>query len=192
MRANPIYKTILVLNLILLSYSGYSQPFTGIHFTMSMESCAQVAPDQLEFDLFLQFDGTLSKIELLAYSYGINFNSLILNGGSQNFTQVGAIDPALNTLNTPILNAGTLGHLRITTSPKATGSGVIINSSVQTTSPKYKIGRFRLTNSLPSFATNIPANLDAQCSAIIGKTSLAAIYSLNGATWAQPSTDIVK
>ena len=79
MKANPIYKTILFFNLILLSYSGYSQPFTGIHFTMSVEGCAQIAPDQLEFDLFLQFDGTLSKIELLAYSYGVNFNSLILN-----------------------------------------------------------------------------------------------------------------
>ena len=41
--------------------NGYSQPFTGIHFTMSVENCAQVAANQLEFDMYLQFDGTTAN-----------------------------------------------------------------------------------------------------------------------------------
>ena len=84
-------------------YNGYSQPFTGIHFTMSVENCAQVAPNQLEFSMQLQFDDTISYIELLSYAFGVNYSTSILNGGIATVSQVMARDAALINLATPNL-----------------------------------------------------------------------------------------
>ena len=70
---------------------------------MSVENCAQVAPNQLEFSMQLQFDDTISYIELLSYAFGVNYSTSILNGGIATVSQVMARDAALINLATPNL-----------------------------------------------------------------------------------------
>jgi hypothetical protein len=51
------------------------------HITMSMQNCSQPSPSTIAFDLYIVNDGT-TALKLGAFSYGINYSSLILNGGS--------------------------------------------------------------------------------------------------------------
>ena len=91
-KTNQFHKLWLVLCFMVLSVTGYSQIGVPIHWTGTVELCAQVAPNQLEFNVYLQFDGTSSVIELAGYSFGVNYTSTILNGGTASFTQVIARD----------------------------------------------------------------------------------------------------
>ena len=163
-----------------ITFSAHSQAGVPIHWTESIENCTQNAPNQLEFDLFLQFDGTIPNIELLAYSAGVNYNASILNGGNGSFIQVAPRDAALSPLsavtiahtNGNISNGGLApNHLRFTQSPRTAGSGVLnVNPAAPSPSPQFLLGRFRLTTSasslpampLPVFHRNAPHSLEEQ------------------------------
>ena len=165
--------------------------FTGIHWTESIENCAQNAPNQLEFDIYLQFDGTRPNVELLAYAFGINYSTSILNGGTGSFTQVQARDAVLTPLATPNLsnvpgtstNGGTLtSTVRITQSSRSPAGGVInINPLAPAPSPKFFLGRFRLTTSVASFTANAEAGLSPQCASQVGRANFSAVYDTGAA-----------
>src|SRR5438132_5831883 len=66
---------------ITISFNCKAQPIN--HLTMSMENCSMVAPDTIQFDLYVVSDGdSASDIRANAFQYGVNFDTCILQTGA--------------------------------------------------------------------------------------------------------------
>ena len=183
------YKWNLAMSLVIAGFVAQSQDIP-IHWTQSIEECAQVAPNQLEYSVYLQFDGATPNIELLSYAFGINFNSAILNGGVGSCEQIKPRDQAFKSLPAPKLNVvvgtkfngGTeTGQVRITQSVNSYGQGARnINPEAPKPGTKLFLGRFRLSTSAASFSKNAIAGLSIQCPLKVGRANFSVIYDIGG------------
>ena len=195
------YERALLLIIVLAGFSAQSQN-NPIHWSLTIEQCTQVASNQLEFSLYMQFDGTTPNIELLSYAFGINYNAAIFNGGKGSCTQIFPRDPLLKPLPKPVLAmlTGTkvnglteTNQIRLTQGVSFFGSGVHnINPSAPEPGTKLFLGRFQLTTSAASFLKNADAGLSIQCSQRVGRTNFSVIYDIGGIPPSNTATSFSK
>lgn len=146
-----------LLGFTMLTYSSNAQE----HLTLSLENISSTA-NTIEYDLYIVNDGT-TEIKLAGCAFGVNFNNMILNGGTTNENSYqfipGSKAQALGGLSAYSLQNtqnDKVSQLRLTMSP-----AIKNNSPVLTKNVPYKVGRFVFTNSTkwannsnPSFALN--------------------------------------
>jgi len=138
----------------MLSFNAFSQA----HVTMSMKNI-KATTNTIEYDLYIVNDGSTS-LKLSACSYGVNFNPDILNGGTLTYSyhensrgnELKGLKPcSLSAEKRPSIN-----QIRMTTTP------VSYENSPQLLQNKpYKIGHFRITNSV-SWSQNSHPDLSMQ------------------------------
>jgi len=146
---------LLVLCGVLFSIMGYAQTQS---VQVLITNDAQVSATQYEFDVYLINTGPV-PFELSGHQYGINYNSAIKNGGTLTASWVAGTcqlvrangNSGANQQNTSINMTSNPSQIRLA-SPTAPGFG---NGSVIPASPGARIGRMRLTNTVP-FALQQP------------------------------------
>ena len=140
---------LLVLCGVLFSMMGFAQTQS---VQVLITNDAQVSSTQYEFDIYLINTGT-GTFELSGHQYGINYNSAIKNGGTLTAAWVPGTceltrangNTAANQQNTSINTSSNPSQIRMA-SPTAPGSG---NGAIIPASPGHRVGRLRLTNSVP-------------------------------------------
>jgi len=162
---------------ILICRSAFSQG-TGNHITMFLQNCVQTSANTMEFDLMAMSDGaTSSDLRANAFQYGINFNSVIINGGTITCSYIPATTdfPQLNGFNFP--SSPFADHIRIIQEVYSQSNTGI----TMTVGHAYRVGRFRLTNTASWTPFSSP-NFSLQATVAQCKTVCA------GLTWRDSST----
>ena len=142
-----IIKTTLgILLFAVLSLSAQAQNPT---YLCELRNDAQTSDRTFEFDIYIQRTGT-TPFELNFFQFGINVNSLMLNGGTISASMVSGTSNLTNTaqIPTPIKFSfnGTKNCIIMTaTSGPGPGSGSIISNL----SPGTRFCRVLLTNTVP-------------------------------------------
>ena len=155
MKANFLFAAVLVLMMVgLFSSSSVAQNPT---YTCTLANDAVTAPNVYEFDIYLLRTGG-TAFEMAQWQGGFTFNNAIKGAGTLTASWVpGSNDPVLvasGQVNTS-LNAATAGVIKI--APKLPAGGAGTGAVISNVAPGTRIGRLRLTNSVP-FAI-LPANL---------------------------------
>jgi len=125
------------------------------HVTMILDSCRQIDPSTIQFDLFIVSDGSpTSDVRLNSSQWGVNFNTAILKSGAS-FTPAyvnGSSDfiPPLNTYNF----LSNPSEIRIVES--AYNNGNTGPSSKMTIGHRYRAGRFTITASATLIGNSHP------------------------------------
>ncbi|MBL0096771.1 MAG: hypothetical protein IPP46_09965 [Bacteroidetes bacterium] len=145
----------LFMVLICTLFSRVGKAQDGVQFLLSND--VQVAPNQLEFDVYMisTFPGSF---ELAGHQYNIAYNTAMKNGGTMTDAWVAASTQLSNPAQLQnTINAATAGQLRLA-GPPAPGVGA---GSIIPTAPGIRVGRMRLTNSIPfaSVQANLAFNL---------------------------------
>jgi PKD-like domain/Secretion system C-terminal sorting domain/Putative metal-binding motif len=141
--------TVLVCTLF--SLTGRAQ-VSSVQFLVAND--LQVAPNQYEFDVFLVSTGS-SSFQLASSQYNFTYNNAARNGGAMTAAWVAGSTQLSNTAQLQnTINTAAAGIIRVA-APAAPGCG---NGSTIATAPGTKIGRMRLTNSIP-WATNAQLNV---------------------------------
>ncbi|MEQ1721371.1 MAG: MopE-related protein, partial [Nitrosomonas sp.] len=143
----------MVLCCTLFSLAGKAQ--NGVQFSLSND--VQTSPTELEFDVYIisTFPGTF---ELAGHQYNIAYNNAMKNGGTMTAAWLVGSTQLSNTAQLQnTINAATAGQLRLA-GPPAPGAGA---GSIIATAPGTKVGRMKLTNSIPwaSVTPNLVFNL---------------------------------
>ncbi len=140
---------VIVLCCTMLGKTGFAQ--TSVQFLLTND--AQVAPSQYEVDLYIISTGAAS-FELNNHQFSFTYNNAAKNGGTMTAAWVAGSTQLSNPANlNPTINTASAGIIRIagvTSGLPGCGSGSIIP-----TSPGVKVGRMRLTNSIPWSTLNL-------------------------------------
>ncbi len=131
-----------VLICTLFSLTGRAQS-ASVQFLVQND--AAVGNNQYEFDLYL-VSTALPSFQLASFQYSLTYNNAAKNGGTMTAAWVAGssqLSNAAQLQNT--LNTATAGIIR-SAAPSAPGCG---NGSTISAAPGTKIGRMRLTNSIP-------------------------------------------
>jgi len=174
-------KTSVLRKLIISAAVLFSAPLatvfaqgTGNHFTMYLDSCVQINPFTLQFDMFIVSDGASSSdLRMNACQFGLNFNTGILQSGANvapsyvNGT-TDAIFPAQTWCFPATISPD---HIRATQNPcSQCNSG----SNAMVVGHRYRMGRFQLTSSA-NWVTNSSPNFSLLPSIAVGKTVCEAL-----------------
>ena len=157
MKANFLFAAVLVLMMVgLFSSSSVAQNPT---YTCTLINDAVTAPNVYEFDIYLLRTGG-TAFEMAQWQGGFTFNNAIKGAGTLTASWVpGSNDPALvasgqvNTFNSG--STSTAGVIKI--APKLPAGGAGTGAVISNVAPGTRIGRLRLTNSVPFVVA--PANL---------------------------------
>src|ERR1035437_3434717 len=166
--------------------ASYSQIPT---YTCTLANDVLTAPNVYEFDVFLLRTGTVA-LELGGFQIGLTYDTSAINGGTITATWVaGTTDPIFQTYEQlPSPAQYSSGIIRVASfQPPGRGKGTIIPN----VAPGARIGRLRLTNSVPFTSTPLSANwvfskYQSKISAYIAGTNtditnhLAFLNSLGG------------
>ena len=176
MSNTAVLKIVLIFCFLLEMQLCFSQP----HVTMSLQNCAAVTHKILAFDLYIMNDDTVNSTQLAALAFGINYDSLILNGGapaSSTFAfQPGTEDSTLTLLANNYLTLHELSfhHLKLNTQTLNHTNAPVLIPKMQ-----YKVGRFTFTNSGVWAANSSPA-FAMQLMAQTNHTLCIALIYING------------
>ena len=157
MKANFLFAAVLMLMMVgLFSSSSVAQNPT---YTCTLANDVVTSGNVLEFDIYLLRTGG-TPFELAQFQGGFTFNNAIKGAGTLTASWVpGSNDPALvtsgqiNTLNAASTSAA--GVIRI--APKLAAGGAGSGAIISNVAPGTRIGRLRLTNSVPFVIA--PANV---------------------------------
>ena len=140
---------VIVLCCTMLGKTSFAQ--TSVQFLLTND--AQVAPNQYEVDLYIISTGA-GSFELNNQQFSFTYNNAAKNGGTMTAAWVAGSTQLSNQANlNPTINTASAGIIRIagvTSGLPGCGSGSIIP-----TSPGVRVGRMRLTNSIPWSTLNL-------------------------------------
>ena len=147
------------------------------HITLSLLNTSATT-NTLEYDIYIVNDGT-TNMKLAGVQFGINFNPVILNGGSPTSSAytfiAGTRDPIFSTL-TAFSVAYNNAQLKVTSTP-----ATFLNSVNLPIGISYKLGRFRFTNTVSWTAGSMP-QLAFQETVQAGKTHAVAVAYIGTST----------
>ena len=196
MKTINYFKKFLLLFVLLLSYTGFSQ-VSGTSFTYTLSNGVNTSSTTFEVDVILNVNHTgiaLSDggLKIAQISFGVNFNNLILNGGTPTtvtndgtwFLIPGTRDGAFNGQvfaqdgtyrGVFTVGTDTFGQLRVV--------GTLISgaSSVLVPNGSYRIGRYRFTNTV-AWTNNSNARLWINPNNTGGSTNSLITAYKNGTT----------
>jgi hypothetical protein len=143
-----------VLCCTMFGKTGFAQ--NSVQFLLTND--AQVAPNQYEVDLYIISTGA-GSFELANQQFSFTYNNAAKNGGTMTAAWVPASTQLSNPANLqPTINTATAGIVRVagvTSGLPGCGSGSII-----TTAPGVRVGRMRLTNSIPWAVSQLNFNFN--------------------------------
>lgn len=160
---NPvIIALIYIISIINAAKAQSNAPMAEEDFVITLQNIVQTAPNVLEFDIYIQDTDPSQVLEMATFQGGINFNSVILNGGAitSGMTTVvpGTSDLpstmapiSVNTANLAATYSFDLIRIAGRAAP-GFGGGYIIS----TEAPGTRIIRLRMTNSLPFLNSSTP------------------------------------
>lgn len=163
-----IKKTFLSLSFMLLTLASFSQA----HVTMTLKKINSTS-NTIEYDLYIVNDGK-DELKLSALSFGINFDQSILNEGTLRYSYIEkSKDQVLAPLTTYSTSVSLTDHhaqLKMTSTPIGIENAILLEKN-----KPYKIGRFRVANSVdwtpnsnPSFTHQETASIGLTTSLMLG------------------------
>jgi len=176
-----IYYSISITALmVLVAATGFSQG-TGDHLTMSLDSCIQIDPSTIQFDLMIVSDGANgSDLRLNSCQWGINFNTACYQVGTLVYV-AGTSDfiPPLNGF-TVLPNPSEIRLVESAYSGANTGMTMVVGH-------KYRVARFGISSATTLMCNCNPNfSLQPDTGSIAGKTPTIAIAWIGSA--ASPTT----
>jgi hypothetical protein len=174
MLANTI-QSIKIYLALLIAMIITNTSMAQSHVTMSLKNI-KANMNTIEYDLYIINDGN-STLKLGACSYGINYDNDIANGGDIYFSYLdNSKEQALQSLtnfSTSISKAGKPTQARMTNTIGRRESAPLLNPNIP-----YKIGRFRLTNTV-SWKQNSNPHFTLHETTTVGLTTTQVIVYVN-------------
>ena len=139
---------VLILTGIYVPVS-YSQSPT---YNCTLSNDAYTSDNVYEFDIYLLRTGT-SAFELGGFQMGLTYDTLASNGGTVTATWVPLTTDTSALLHTPAPYKA--GFIKVASfHPRGSGKGKIVSN----TAPGFRVGRLRLTNSIPFTSRPLSVN----------------------------------
>jgi len=182
--SQTILKGSLLVSGMLLSFAGFSQT----HITMSLKNITATS-NAIEYDMYLINDGT-TPVKISAFSYGVNFNRAILNGGTLDISYIENSRRSdlegLTSFSFAIAQTDDAGQVRMTTMPSHYDG-----ASELATGDAVNAGRIRMKNSRP-WTRNSNPQFTLQEARKIGLTTTQLVAYLNDNTQLVACTPTLK
>jgi len=177
MKQKIYFRFLFAVILLFANAMGFAQVN---HITMSLENCTQPSSNTIEFDLIIVSDGdSTSDLRLNAISYGINFDTTIVQSGAtitpSYISGTSDISPPLNGFN--FITSLWLNHIRLTEAPFSGGN----TGNTMVVGHQYRVGRFMLTCS-SNWVTGTNPNFSLQTAVAAGHTICSAIVWIGNAS----------
>ena len=188
MMMNIFYKRALLWIIVVAGFSAQSQN-NPIHWSLTIEQCMQVASNQLEFSLYMQFDGTTLNIELVA-SDALDELVVVGYGTQRKAVVTGAIAKVkgsdLENMPVPRIEQSLLGRtagVRVTTGSGQPGEGATVRirgtTSINASEPLYVVDGIPVTGGIDYLnqadIESIEVLKDAASAAIYGARAAAGV-----------------
>jgi hypothetical protein len=171
MKTNNIKQASLFIAGVMLSLNVFSQA----HVTMSMKNIT-ATKNTIEYDLYIVNDGT-TPMKLSACSYGVNYNSAILNKGESQYmykqNSRGTELSGLKNFSLASKNTREITQARMITTPSS-----FANSPELIQHKPFKVGHFVLSNNV-AWASNSNPEFSLQEKQTIGLTTTQVVVYTN-------------
>lgn len=174
---NLIFKYFLTLA-ILLTVGITSQAQNSA--VGSIRNITQTAPNELQFELWVENTSTTTStvLKLHSFAWGINFNTAILNGGTVGCTLTSANTALSAAHQAQTVNTATAGHIRYagTACGCTNATGIVIPRS-----GGIRFGTYKLTTTTTFLANSTP-NFVWQLVSATGRTKSQTFAFIDAAT----------
>jgi hypothetical protein len=168
-------KGIIFLFLFIASFAGYSQS----NVVITLNNAVNVSPTTMEFEVWIKNQGT-SLEQLSGYAFGIQHSNALptlKNGGTLTFSMVaGSRSPLLSSLDPNPSMSYLNNQFRLATINVSQSNAVTLQTGIS-----YKLGRFRVKNTVP-YAFNYDPQLKLTSIAPPGLLRCKASSFCNGAS----------
>ena len=151
----PVSVLLVMVIACLLAPVSYTQVPT---YSYTLANDTKTGDNRYEFDIYLLRTGT-TPMQLGGAQFGFTYNNAVKNGGTMTASMVpGSVDTAITASGQTNIhfNTTTDGCIKIAAELSAQGPGT--GANISNIIPGTRIGRIRLTNSIPFINLNLNLN----------------------------------